>query len=941
MKNLFKIIVLLLISNQIFSQISIKGTISDSLTGESLIGATAFVKENSIGVATEFDGSFELKIPEPGRYEIEFSYVSYKNKSIVIDLSGDTTLDIKLVSDDIFFESVEIVAKANKETNVELIKMQKNSASVVDGMNAETFKKTPDNKASDVLKRVSGATVQDNKFVIIRGLNDRYNFGLINGAPLPSSESDRKAFSFDIFPSNMIDNLLIYKTATPDLPGEFSGGIININTTDPKEDNTTNIQLGTTYNSLATFNNFTTYPGSKTDFLGFGAYSRQIPNGIPSTQDFIYLDKNQKAELAKLIPDNWNTQSMISLPNLSLQSTVNRNHKFGNKSSFGYNFGYNYSHNFNFTNLVRQEFEESATDVIKKMELRDSVFTKSVLHSALLNLSLNLNDKHTIKLKNLYSINSEDKVNLRKGVRELDNDPHQWEKSTNFWYTENKLFSTQLIGEHKLNKLKLDWNLGFSDVVRDIPNLKRIVYRKYSLEESDTTEDYTAVVQNNGTIPTSAGNMFWSNSSENIYSAKVDGTYKFDLGKTNNELKLGTWTQFRNRDFTSRNLGFSQYRPNASYFNSELLLLEPNQIFSNSNMGLLSDGSGGFKLEESTRVDDSYSAYSLLNAGYLMWDSKISEKFRVNGGLRIEGYNQNFKYIEDGTFVEKIIDTTVIDFLPSVNLIYSPSDKYKIRASYYRTVSRPEFRELAPFSFYNFINDNIISGDPYLKRATINNVDLRFEYYPSAEQMISVSGFYKNFIDPIEMINRTGTSGAPELYFSNVDRVDNYGAELEFKIKLSTFLKNKQHPFFSNTTLFTNIAYINSNVDLRAYIGSGESRPLQGQSPYIINSGLFWQSPKNGWQASVSYNYVGPRIYIVGNVQEPSVWEQGRNILDFQVGKKFKNWEVKLNVRDAIAQKSILFQDLNNNRKYDFDKDNLWQSANFGQNVSLSLKYNF
>jgi outer membrane receptor protein involved in Fe transport len=217
---------------------------------------------------------------------------------------------------------------------------------------------------------------------------------------------------------------------------------------------------------------------------------------------------------------------------------------------------------------------------------------------------------------------------------------------------------------------------------------------------------------------------------------------------------------------------------------------------------------------------------------------------------------------------------------------------------------------------------------------------VRFEYYPSPEQMISISGFYKNFINPIEMINRTGTSGSPELYFANVNKVDNFGAELELKLKLSTFSKNKQHSFLSNTNIFTNVSYINSNVDLTGYIGSGDTRPLQGQSPYIINSGVFWQNSNKDWQASVSYNYVAPRIYIVGNVQEPSVWEQGRHLLDFQIGKKFNKWELKLNVRDALAQKLILFQDLNGNRNYD-SKDNMWQSSTFGQNISLSAKYSF
>jgi TonB-dependent receptor len=940
MKKLLSLLGFLSVSLISFSQTSIKGSISDSLTNESLIGATAFIKEIKVGTATDINGFFEFKNIKPGNYEIEFRFISYEQKTIKISLKDTLRLDVRMKSAQKVLNTINIQGKVNRESNVELMKIQKNSAVVVDGVNAETFKKTPDNKASDVFKRISGTTVQDNKFVIIRGLNDRYNFGLINGSTLPSSESDRRAFSFDIFPSNMIDNILIMKTATPDLPGEFSGGVITINTSEPKDEKLTNIQLGTSYNTLTTFKYFTTSQGSKTDFLGIGSYERTIPTGIPTTQEFSTLTKIQKTDLAKLMPDKWSTYNVISSPNVNLQSTVNRNFNFKKNSSLGFIFAYNYQFNFNNNNLLRQDFEESSQGVVKKMELNDTVFTKTILHSGLLNITYNINDKNTIKLKNIYSINSEDKLNIRHGVRELDNDPHQWEKSTNFWYTENKLSTHQLLGEHKIQKLKIDWNLGYSNVKRDIPNLRRIVYRKYSLLENDTNQQYTAVVQTNGTMPTAAGNMFWSYSNEDIYCGRLDLSYRFNFRIFENEIKVGTWNQYRDRGFTSRNFGFSQYKPTGSQFYSQLLLLPSDSIFSGQNMGILSNNKGGFKLEESTRVDDSYDASSFLNAQYLMIDSKIGKKFRINGGLRVESYNQKFEWIEDGSFLDKKIDTTVIDLLPSVNLIYSFNEKFKLRTSYYKTVSRPEFRELAPFSFYNFVQDNIISGDPYLKRAVIHNADLRFEFYPSIGQIISISGFYKNFVNPIEMICRTGTSGAPELYFANVERVDNFGAELEVKIKLSSFSKNKEIKILNNTTIFTNLSYIKSIVDLTGYVGSGESRPLQGQSPYIINTGIFWQNSKNTWQTSLSYNLIGSRIYIVGNIQEPSVWEQGRNVLDFQITKKFKKWDIRLNVRDLLAQDLIYFQDLNNNRKFDSD-DNLWQKVNFGQTVSLSAKYNF
>ena len=927
---------MLLISTSIYSYSQkVSGTVSDSSSGESLIGAMVLVKGESRGATVDPDGKFSIDNLTKESYDLEIRYMGYKTQTIVIKTIEDTLLNIQLLPSVQEIGTVVVSARSSKETNAELVKLQSNSAVVMDGTNAETFKKTPDTKASDVFKRISGASVQDNKFVVIRGLSDRYNFALINGSPLPSSESDRKAFSFDIFPSNMLDNLTVMKSGSPDLPGEFSGGVININTTEPKDKNYQNLQLSLGYNTITTFRNFRTYQGSNLDFLGLGSGDRGLPTDIPRTQDFSQLNKTEKANLAGLMNTSWSTKSRMALPNGNLQYSIGRNYK---KLSFS--FGYNYQNTFNMNNLVRRDFEEQSTEVVQKMELKDSVFTQTILNSAMINFLYKIDKNNTIQFKNLYSINSEDKVNVRTGVRELDNDPRQWEKSTNFWYTQNNLLTNQLFGKHEIKKSKLNWNVGYSNVNRDIPNLRRIVYRKQSLLENDTTQQYVAVIQQNGTIPTAAGNMFWSKSKENILSANYDYSIPVKFGKIENEIKVGAWHQFRSRDFQSRNLGFSQYKPNGSFFNSQLLLLGPDEIFSQQNMGLLSNGQGGFKLDESTKVSDSYSASSLLNAGFLMTDTKIGEKLRIVGGLRTESYNQKFNYIEFGSNLEKRIDTTVVDFLPSINLIYSINEKMKVRGSYYRTVSRPEFRELAPFNFYNFVLDNITSGNTNLKRATIDNFDIRWEMYPGKGQIISVSGFYKNFENPIELINRTGTSGAPELYFTNVNKVTNIGGEVEFRLNLGTFTK-VENKVLDNLTVYSNVSIINSVVDMSHFVGSGSNRPLQGQSPYIVNTGLFYTTPKKDLTATVSYNVIGQRIYIVGNIQEPSVWENGRNVIDIQLTKTFKDdkIELKLNVKDVLAQNQIFFQDLNGNKRYDSGIDNNWQEIRFGQSVSLSFRY--
>jgi len=832
-------------------------------------------------------------------------------------------------------EGVTVTFKTNKESTTELVKLQRNSVTSVDGINAETFKRTPDSKVSDVFKRVSGISVVDNKFVVVRGLNDRYNFALLNGLPLPSSESDKRSFSFDIFPSNMVDNLTVIKTASPDLPGEFAGGVIDINTSEPKNDNTQTIQIGGSYNTITTFKNFKTYDGSKTDFLGFGVESRELVD-IPTTIDFSTITKQDRSEFAKLMDYSWSTKNKLALPNPSIQYMLSRNVKLNKNKTLSYILTYNYQNNLSYNNIIRREFEEQVTGVIKKMELNDSVFTQSVLNSGMFNVTYRINGDNVIKFKNIYSVNSEDKVNVRNGVRELDSDPRQWEKSTNFWYTQNNFLTNQIIGTHTIKQNKFNWNVGYSNVKRDIPNLRRVVYRKYSLNEDNPNEQYVAVIQQNGTIPTAAGNMFWSKSNEKIISAKYDLTLPL---KEKNTIKIGGWNQYRTKDFTSRNLGFSQYKPNGSSFNSNILLLPADEIFSVDNMGLLSNGQGGFKLDEATKVDDSYNANSLLNAFYTMIDYKIGN-WRFAGGTRLESYTQNFNYVEFGSNLDKKIDTTVIDLLPSVNVIYNLNKKMKIRGSVSQTVSRPEFRELAPFNFYNFILDNITSGNPYLKRTKITNCDIRYEFYPGDGQIISLSGFYKNFNDPIETINRTGTSGAPELYFSNIQRAQSFGGELEYRFKLGFLSKVEDHKIWDHITLYSNVSLIKSIVNLQSLIGSGGNRPLQGQSPYIVNTGLFYTNKKEDFNMTLSYNVIGPRIYIVGNQQEPSVWENGRNVIDFQISKTFNKVDIRLNVKDILAQKLLYFQDLNGNHKYDIG-DNRWQEISFGQTVSLSVRYKF
>ncbi len=926
----------------------ISGVVTDKKSGATIPFADVFLLEAKQAVQTDFDGVYTFADLSNGTYSIVFRMEGYKTDTIpgieVMNSSVSFSYAMSEPSGDTL-EEFEIVFKVDKGGDVGLNKEMKEDASVKDGITAEGMAKTGDSKVNDVLKRVSGASVQDNRFVVIRGLSDRYNMAYINGAPLPSSESDRKAFAFDIFPSNMLDNLTITKTATPEMPGEFAGGMITINTKAPMADKTyQNIQIGTSINTLTTFKDFQTYEGSATDWAGVDNGARQLPDGLPDSKTYNTLSSSEKADYAKLMTPSWGITNRKALPALNLQYNIGRNFQVA-KRNLGMVFAYTYQNNFSTNQNIRREFEEQAAGVVQKMELVDTVYSQRFLNSGMLNLSYELNKRNTISFNNLYSINSEDRVNIRKGVREMDSDPHQYEKSSNRWFTQNNLYTGQLEGKHEFKKegMEFNWVGGYSNVERSVPNMRRVVYQKSALTEDDTTAQYYAVIQNNGTIPTAAGNMFWSNTKEKIYSMKYDFSIPWNLAKVETIFKVGGFQQYRDRDFNARNFGFSKYKTSSVNFDNSLLSLPEDEIFDASHLGLQENGLGGFKLEEATKVSDSYFASSMLHAGYFMFDTKILEKFRMVGGVRAESYTQHFNYTEAGSNLDRQIDTTVVDLLPSLNLIYSLNKKMQVRLSYYRTLSRPEFRELAPFAFYNFALDNILSGNPNLQRALIDNLDARYEYFIGNGQLFTVSAFYKNFTNPIELVSRTGVSGAAELYYTNVPNVTNYGIETEYRVKLDIFSKNKESKFFSQTTLYTNLSLIRSQVDVSQINGSnGTTRPLQGQSPYIVNAGLQYEHPTKDWNINASYNVIGRRIFIVGNIQEPDVWENSRNVIDLQFSKTFREkLTLKVSLRDVLAQDLIFYQDLNANKKYDEGTDNRWQETNFGQTLSVSLNYKF
>jgi outer membrane receptor protein involved in Fe transport len=391
------------------------------------------------------------------------------------------------------------------------------------------------------------------------------------------------------------------------------------------------------------------------------------------------------------------------------------------------------------------------------------------------------------------------------------------------------------------------------------------------------------------------------------------------------------------------------YRKNSSLIeNTDLKYLDESVIFAPENIGIQDNPGprdGGFKLSEATTEKDNYAASSMLNAGYITLDSRLFDKLRFIYGARVESYRQRLSVTLFGE--EKISDTTVVDILPSINAVYSVTEKTNIRLSFYQTVSRPEFRELAAFNFLDFNTNFNITGNPGLTRGKIDNYDARFEWYPGAGQVISVSGFYKKITNAVEQaIDASGQIKA--LTFVNVALVENLGVELEYRFKLSTLFNNDSSKFLSKTTLFSNFAYIKSEVDVSKIIDA-EPRPLQGQSPYIINAGIQYLDNDKDWGVSLSYNVIGRRIVLVGGESEPSYWETPRHVIDFQLAKTFKKrFEIKFNIRDILAQNQIWYQDIDKNGKLNKNSEeenkNISHTNNYDNimaNTKLSPTFSF
>jgi hypothetical protein len=923
--------ILSLISFMCFAQkAKVEGKVTDAKTGQPLTGVTVINKQNGKGTSTDVDGRYTLVIDGSTKTSLVFSYngVSQQIDDIEIKDGAVTVQDLSLTQREKTEDAVVVRAAstARKETAASLITFQKNTNTVASVISAEAIRRSPDRNTGEILKRTPGTSIQDGKFIIVRGLADRYNQAMLNGILLTSTEPDRKTFSFDLIPAQMIDNIIINKAFVPEYPGEWAGGLIQVNTKDIPAKNFFNIQLGTGFNTQTTGKDFyKDGQGGKTDWLGIDDGTRALPASYKGKSNFDTIGTTGviggKTQVGKGLRNSWAPVKITAPLNTSLQINGGFIGKlFGKK--IGGSVGVSYNKNYKYLKLLNRNnnLDDSGVFGITS-SYDDGKYIQETTIGGLASLSVQLNSLNKISAKVLVNVNGNNSTINRVGY---DTErPDTLQKGVDFTFKQNTFFTTQFNGEHALLKtLKLKWYGAFNILDGYIPDQRRLTYGKV---DPNPTVPYVAVVANS--LSQKSGSRVFQSLSDYIYTAGGDLGYSFSAFGNKQSLKGGYMFQIKDRFYDAQL--FANYLP---IDNLSLKLLAPDKIFAPENFG---DGTGTkFGFDAIKNKNFRYIANTILNAGFLQFDNQFGKKFRAVWGLRVENYDQLIGSVKK--YDTRHFNTNQTDFLPGVNLTYKLNSKTNIRVSGSQTVIRPELRELASLSLYDFELNASVNGDPKLKRTKIINTDLRYELYPRAGEVFSVGLFFKDFKDPIEQFYNEDGGGS--FSFVNPSQAYSYGIEVEVRKKLDILSALKNFTFQSNLSL------IKSNVkdavlDL--------NRPLQGQSNYVINAGLLYDLEKYGLSATALFNMIGRRIYVVGGSTAfsgtPNIWELPRPLLDFQIAKKVlkTKGEIKLNVSDIINQKQVFYQNNTLNGNFEFDKTKDAYRFKRVNGTTFSLTFNY
>lgn len=883
---------------------SIEGVVFDKKTGETLVGAQIIIEGTTIGTITDFDGHFIIESVQTGTYNIKVSYISYNPvvfESVTVEANKKVQLKADMEEVSVNLGDITVVAQRRKGSEVSIISAIKSSAILSSGISNQQIMRSQDRDASEVVKRVPGITIVGDRFIIVRGLNQRYNNVWLNNSSAPSSESDSRAFSFDVVPSSMIENMMVFKAPAPELPGDFSGGFVKLTTKDVPDKNNYSLNIGLGYRPGTTFNDFYKYKGGSLDWLGYDDGTRKLPGYFPA--DLKTVGTNDQVQLGQMLNKNWTANPSTALPEMRISFGMSHRFKL-NKITIGEVTSINYSNTYEFEKVENNNYgvyqfenDKSGYD----FAFNDSVYSNTAKIGAMSNWTAFLGKGNKIEFRNLYNNIGTTKTSFRRGTEYYSNTEIN---SYEYGFMSRSNYLGQLNGTHSFDQgnTKIDWLLGYSTSNRQEPDLKRLKLTRND-QPGDVNFGRYAMQFPNAPLTSYAGRVYMD-LTENIMNGNVNIEHTFNKGSFKPVLKAGIFTEKKDREFAARKLGYVYSDPSQSDRSIEYLPFD--QMFADENI----NATTGIKLAEETGKSDAYTASNTLLAGYAGIQLPISKKFSVYTGLRAEQNEQTLSSYDRYQQPITVVNDT-LNLLPSINAIYSFNDKNLIRGAYGKSLNRPEFREIAPFPFYDFQYNAVFSGNPELKDATIHNAEIRFEHYPSDNETFSFGAFYKKFYNPIE-IKYLQTGSGLEYSYQNANEANNYGVEAEIRKSLASAGWLKNFSLVLNGALIkSELKFENTQTEL--------SRPMAGQSPYIFNAGIFYQDDeKRRLMVNVLYNIIGKRISIVGIPQQnsweniPDIYEMPRHLLDMVISKKIgKYMELKFGVKNLLNQYVVFQQNIN------------------------------
>jgi hypothetical protein len=890
---------------------------------EPIIGASIKFEGSNTGTISGVDGDFTLNLSVGKKYVLVVSSVGYEPKTIAdVEVTAGQVNELQIVlvesaKNTLGGVTVMATSSARKETAAALIQFQRNTNTVASVISAENIRRSPDKNTGEVLKRVPGTSVQEGKYLIVRGLSDRYNQAMLNGILLGSTEPDRKTFSFDLFPAPVIDNIIMNKAFVPELPGEWAGGLVQVQTKEIPSKDFLSIKIGTGFNSQTIGKDFYQAEGGELDWLGTEDGSRALPGNFPTKNKFAQLSPSELNEYGKKFRNVWASTAGDVPLNSSFQLIGGFagelfKKKIGGTVAIVYNQS---NHRLQFDNAIIGNDQGD-----REIQFTNERYSRDVLAGALANFSLRFDNKNRISFKNIINVNTSDFA-IRRAGKDFIHGPGFGDnvRAEEIGFRQNTFFNTQLIGEHNLSQwgVKLKWYGGFNILDQYIPDQRRLFYTQ---QGDMPNAPYYALLAAGASQK--SGSIFYSFLNDYIYNAGADGSKSFKWLDYNHTVKGGYLFQVKDRLFDSRPFFLNT-------LSNTIKLLTPDKIFAPENFTNMATG---VQFGELNGISFRYLANTILNAGYIQFDNQFTKKLRVIWGLRVEDFDQLIGSVKQSD--PRHVHSKVTDFLPGINIVIKPTEKTNIRIGGSQTVVRPEFRELSPFAFYDFELNAQVVGNNSIKRTKVTNADLRYEIYPGSGELITVGVYFKHFNRPIEYyFNRTGPA-TNTFNVANTNTATAFGAEFEFRKKLD-FISG----VLKNFTATGNFSYIYSRVKDTVSL----NRPLQGQSPYLVNAGLQYDAQKIGFSSTLLFNQIGRRILFVGDKSIPDIWENPRPLLDIQLAQKIlnKRAEIKINIGDILNRRADFYHDLDYDDKYKRGtKDVLAISRNYGTNYSLTFAYN-